>query len=111
MLPRYQDVAEALQQQGFQPRRIPEKRPTKKGLARYAMVCIFTDPQIEEYPYWHRLWFAAVGATDLLLDYLDVRTPADTFDGMRLQVQLRLADPAARQSDTAKKAWKWATRT
>jgi hypothetical protein len=109
MLPSYDAMADALAMRGWKAGMIPQKKSTRKGLARYAAQSVLAsrDPRN---PYWWQLWWAAREAR-LLMRWLSVQLPADTFDGWRLQVRLRLQDPEVRKAHPdGEKAYKWASR-
>jgi len=109
MLPSYEEVADDLAQMCWTARPVPLKKPTRKGLGRYAAMSICNSRDLEEWPYWRQLWFAATRATDMMLDYYGIRLPADTFDQWRLLVRAYLVNEED-MDDTARKALKWASR-
>lgn len=112
MLPSYGAVAEALSQNGWRPQAVPVKRPTRKGLGRFAALSVLRGLEAEEsdWPRWHELWFAARMAQLLMLDWFDVRLPSQTFWAWKLQVCLSLEDPGDRRDELAEKAFRWASR-
>jgi hypothetical protein len=112
MLPTYEMVAEALRQDGWTPLPDPQKRPTRKGLGRYAARSVLSsDPlRLARWPRWHKLWFAARYTQFMFEEQLDIRLPSTTFSTWRLRVKLQLEDPDDRRDELAEKAYRWATR-
>lgn len=114
MLPSYEELADTLKGLGWVARPILYQKPTRKGLGRYAATSILHSKEVREagWPYWHQLWFSATTATRILLDYEDVRLPADTFDQWRVLVrQYVLRDRKVYMDDeTAQQAYAWASR-
>lgn len=114
MLPSYDDMSSFLRESGWGNGRgvknPPQKSPTRKGLARYAAQCVLEQCGSTTDTGWWSLWYAARQAQSMMAE-IGLRTPADTFESWRLQVRLRLQDPAVRQAHPhGEKAYKWSSR-
>lgn len=109
-LPSYEDVADCLDSRGWTAAMIPQKKPTRKGLVRYAAQSVLRNKEMQSLPYWQQLWLSAREA-HVVMRWLGFRAPADAFEDWRLQVRLRLQDPEVRQSHPdGERAYKWASR-
>lgn len=111
MLPSYDEVTEVTRvvlkltlPEDFE---IPQKRPTRRGLARYIADLSLDDTWTSKE--WVRIWASAVAARDILLKRFHVKIPRDTFKQDKARVRWLLQDPEDRKTTYARRAYRWAS--
>ena len=84
-LPSYSDLYEWFYVHGLMPTPVPDKRPTRKGLGRYARDTVMLNSSLL-IPRWQRRWIGCTSAYDIMLNHFDIRLPSQTFWYDRLLV-------------------------